>query len=443
MNSLKKFRSTVNEAFLSLFWKLMNKFAGINKHCLTNRRKIINDPVYGFISIPNDLIYDLVGHPWFQRLRNIRQLGLSSLVYPGAVHSRFQHSLGAMYLTGQAVHTLRSKGTEISPSEEEAVLAAILLHDIGHGPFSHALENSLIEDMPHEEMSLLIMKELNSMMGGRLDGAIDIFRGEYHRKFFHDLVTGQMDMDRMDYLRRDSFFTGVIEGSVGSDRIIRMLNVSADRLVVDEKGIYSVEKFLIARRMMYWQVYNHRTVVSAEKLLTSLLIRAREVTSAGLDLFASPSLRYFLEPRHNRADSEDGHQLVERFTSLDESDILCATKVWMSCGDRLLEDLCRRFVNRDLLAIELQKFPFDPARVTEAGLKAREVLRLNEEEVRFYVNTGDVYNQTYAPGTPEVRILLKNGSTPDITAVSDLFDKEALSEKVTKYYLCYPKEINK
>ncbi len=410
---------------------------------MTNRRKIINDPVYGFISIPNDLIYDLVSHPWFQRLRNIRQLGLSSLVYPGAVHSRFQHSLGAMYLTGQAVQTLRSKGTDISAAEEEAVLAAILLHDIGHGPFSHALEHSLIEDMPHETMSLLIMEELSKGLGGRLGDAIAIFRGEYPRRFFHDLVTGQMDMDRMDYLRRDSFFTGVIEGSVGSDRIIRMLNVSDDRLVVEEKGIYSVEKFLIARRMMYWQVYNHRTVVSAEKLLTSLLVRAREVTGSGLRLFASPALGYFLEPRHNRAAGEERAALVGHFTSLDESDIISATKVWISCGDRVLEDLCRRFVNRDLLGIELQKSPFDPARVAEIGMMAQQRLELDDDEVRFYVNTGDVYNQTYAPGTPEVRILLKNGTTPDITAVSDLFDKEVLSEKVTKYYLCYPKEIFK
>lgn len=408
---------------------------------MTNRRKIINDPVYGFISLPNDLIYDLVGHPWFQRLRNIRQLGLSSLVYPGAVHSRFQHSLGAMYLTGQAVHTLRSKGIEISEAEEVAVLTAILLHDIGHGPFSHALEHSLIEDTPHEVMSVLIMEELNNAMNGRLTEAIAIFRGEYPRRFFHDLVTGQMDMDRLDYLRRDSFFTGVIEGSVGSDRIIRMLNVADDRLVVDEKGIYSVEKFLIARRMMYWQVYNHRTVVSAEKLLTSLLVRARQVTAEGVKLFAPPALEWFLAPRHNMAALEERKALVGHFTALDESDILSATKVWMSCGDRVLEDLCRRFVNRDLLGIELQRTPFSGEKVAETGRRAKTILGLKDDEVIFYVNTGDVYNQTYAPGTPEVRILLKNGSTRDITAVSDLFDKEALSEKVTKYYLCYPKEI--
>jgi HD superfamily phosphohydrolase len=346
-----------------------------------------------------------------------------------------------MYLTGQAIHTLRSKGIEISEEEEEAVLVAILLHDIGHGPFSHALEHSLIEDTPHEVMSLLIMEELNGAMSGRLTNAIAIFRGEYPRRFFHDLVTGQMDMDRMDYLRRDSFFTGVIEGSVGSDRIIRMLNVSDDRLVVDEKGIYSVEKFLIARRMMYWQVYNHRTVVSAEKLLTSLLVRARMVTAAGVKLFAPPALAWFLKPRHNMGAMEERTALVGHFTALDESDILSATKVWMSCGDRVLEDLCRRFVNRDLLGIELQRTPFDTEKVTETGRRAKEILGLKDDEVIFFVNTGDVYNQTYAPGTPEVRILLKNGTTRDITAVSDLFDKDALSEKVTKYYLCYPKEI--
>ena len=408
---------------------------------MTNKKKIINDPVYGFISMPSDFIFDLVSHPWFQRLRNIRQLGLSHYVYPGAVHSRFQHSLGAMYLTGQAIHTLRIKGIAISPAEEEAVLVAILLHDTGHGPFSHALEHSLIENMPHELMSLLIMEEINRKTGGRLDDAIAVFLGEYPRKFFHDLVTGQMDMDRMDYLRRDSFFTGVIEGSVGSDRIIRMLNVSDDRLVVDEKGIYSVEKFLIARRMMYWQVYNHRTVVSAEKLLTSLLLRARQVTAAGLSLFATPALEYFLRSDDLADGEEDTTDMVRHFTSLDESDILSATKVWMECEDRVLADLCRRFVNRDLLGIELQREPFERERVEETAAMAQEMLKLNDDEVRFYVNTGDVYNQTYAPGTPEVRILLKNGETRDITAVSDLFDKEALSEKVTKYYLCYPKEI--
>ncbi len=408
---------------------------------MTNKKKIINDPVYGFISMPSDLIFDLISHPWFQRLRNIRQLGLSSYVYPGAVHSRFQHSLGAMYLTTQAIHTLRTKNIEITPAEEEAVLVAILLHDIGHGPFSHALEHSLVEDMPHERMSLMIMEELNRQFDGRITDAIAIFTGSYPKKFFHDLVTGQMDMDRMDYLNRDSFFTGVIEGSVGSDRLIRMLNVADDRLVVDEKGIYSVEKFLIARRMMYWQVYNHRTVVSAETLLTNLLVRAREVTRRGITLFATPALSFFLQPRHDTDSAEGTAELISQFTVLDESDIMSATKVWRTSGEKILADLCRRFVNRDLLGIELQNSPFDQDKVKETEGKAKAILHLQDDDVRFYVNTGDVYNQTYAPGTPEVRIRLKNGTIKDITAVSDLFDKEALSEKVTKYYLCYPKEI--
>lgn len=407
---------------------------------MTNKKKIINDPVYGFISMPADFIFDLVCHPWFQRLRNIRQLGLSSFVYPGAVHSRFQHSLGAMYLTTLALQTLRSKGIKISDEEEEGVLAAILLHDIGHGPFSHALENSLIPDMHHEALSLIIMHELNREMGGRLEIAIKIFEGTYERRFFHDLITGQMDMDRMDYLRRDSFFTGVIEGSVGSDRIIRMLNVCEDRLVVDEKGIYSVEKFLIARRMMYWQVYNHRTVISAEKLLTNLLVRARQVTMQGEALFASPSLAFFLKPHEMPAGEEERRNTIENFALLDESDVISATKVWISHGDNILSDLCRRFVNRDLLAIELQREPFSEERVGALCRRTKELFMLDEEDIHFYVNTGDVYNQTYAPGTPEVRILLKNGEIRDITAVSDLFDQQALSEKITKYYLCYPKE---
>ncbi len=391
--------------------------------------------------MPGDFIFDLISHPWYQRLRNIRQLGMTSYVYPGAVHTRFQHGLGAMYLTTLALQTLRSKNVVISSEEEEAALAAILLHDVGHGPFSHALENSVIKDMTHETMSLMIMKELNNQLNGRLTLSIKIFEGTYSRRFFHDLITGQMDMDRMDYLRRDSFFTGVIEGSVGSDRIIRMLNVCDDRLVVDEKGIYSVEKFLIARRMMYWQVYNHRTVISAEKLLINILIRAREVTLRGVTLFAAPALAFFLKLQTTPVKENELNDLIINFMALDESDILSATKVWASDDDPVLSDLCRRFNNRDLLAIELQREPFGEARIKDLKTKAGKYLHLNDKEIDYYVNTGDVYNQTYAPGTPEVRILLKTGEIRDITSVSDLFDQQALSEKITKYYLCYPKEI--
>ena len=411
----------------------------INQH-LANKRKIINDPVYGFISLPGDFIFDLVEHPWFQRLRNIKQLGLSSYVYPSAVHTRFQHSLGSMYLTTRAIEILRQKRVQISPEEEEAVLAAILLHDIGHGPFSHALEHSLITKMTHETMSLMMMKELNSQFNGRLSLAISVFDGSYKRHFLNELVSGQMDMDRMDYLRRDSFYTGVIEGEVGSDRIIHMLNVSDDKLAVDEKGIYSVEKFLIARRLMYWQVYNHRTVLSAERLLINLLQRAKEVSSEGETLFASPSLDFFLKPHIFDTPEIETREIISHFTMLDESDILSATKVWMSHSDRVLSDLSRRFVNRDLLAIELQNNPFPESRVSELKKMAEDLLGVSRDETIYYVYTGEVYNQAYAPGKVEVRILLKNGEVRDITSVSDIFDHKALSEKVTKFFLCYPKE---
>ena len=296
-----------------------------------NKRKIINDPVYGFISIPGDLIYDIIEHPWFQRLRNIKQLGLTSFVYPGANHSRFQHCLGALYLMDTALKTLKDKDVYISQSEEEAALIAILLHDIGHGPFSHALETSLINGITHENLSLLLMEKLNEDFKGRLDLAIEIFKGTYSRKFLHELIAGQVDMDRLDYLRRDSFFTGVIEGSVGSDRIIRMLNVVDDSLVIDEKGIYSLEKFLIARRLMYWQVYMHKTVLSSESLLVNVLKRAKEIAVTGTDLFATPALRFFL---YNNIGPEDLHGsgiftpgiIAMNFTRLDDSDILASAK---------------------------------------------------------------------------------------------------------------------
>lgn len=409
----------------------------INYSDLTNKRKIINDPVYGFLNLPDDFIYDLVEHPWFQRLRNIKQLGLSVYVYPGAVHTRFQHSLGSMHLTSMAIDTLRTKGVNISAEEEEAALIAILLHDIGHGPYSHALEHSIIKEIPHEKMSLLMMRELNSQFDGKLSLAISVFEGSYKRKFLSELISGQMDMDRMDYLRRDSFFTGVIEGEVGSDRIIHMLNVHDDKLVVDEKGIYSVEKFLIARRLMYWQVYNHRTVLSAEHLLIALLERARKMISEGSVLFASPSLLFFLDNSYKKASTEE---IINAFSFIDESDILSAAKVWISHSDKVLSDLSRRFVNRDLLAIELQNEPFSESRVGALKAMAEDKLGLSSEDVHYYVFTGEVYNQTYAPGKVDVRILLKNGQVHDITTVSDIFDHKALSERVTKFFLCYPKK---
>ena len=412
----------------------------------TNKRKIINDPVYGFISIPGDLIYDIIEHPWFQRLRNIKQLGLTSFVYPGANHSRFQHGLGALYLMDTAIRTLKSKGVNISAEEEEAVLIAILLHDIGHGPFSHALETSLINGIKHEDLSLLLMEKLNEAFNGRLDLATGIFKGSYTRKFLHELIAGQMDMDRLDYLRRDSFFTGVIEGSVGSDRIIRMLNVVNDSLVIDEKGIYSLEKFLIARRLMYWQVYMHKTVLSSESLLVKVLKRAKELAMQGADLFATPALRFFLY--NNIGPGELGDSgvfspglIASNFTRLDDTDILASAKYWADHNDPVLSDLSARLMTRRLLAVELQNVPFSDARIDELKEQVIKNIKINREMADYYVFTNSISNLAYAPDAPEVMILLKNGSIADITTVSDIFDHRLLSERITKYFLCYPKEF--
>lgn len=410
-----------------------------------NKRKIINDPVYGFISIPGDLIYDIIEHPWFQRLRNIKQLGLTSFVYPGANHSRFQHCLGALHLMYNALATLKDKDVRITPQEEEATLIAILLHDIGHGPFSHALENSLINGITHEDLSLILMKKMNEEFSGRLGLAIDIFTGDYNRKFFHELITGQMDMDRLDYLRRDSFFTGVIEGSVGSDRIIRMLNVVNDSLVMDEKGIYSLEKFLIARRLMYWQVYMHKTVLASESLLVNVLKRAKELATSGSDLYATPALSFFL---YNNIGHDDltingdftPGLIVSNFTRLDDTDILTSAKYWADHNDKVLSDLSLRLMSRDLLAIELQNEPFPDEKVRLLKDMTASMMQINLELTDYYVFSNTIYNLTYAPDSSEVRILLKNGNIADITTVSDLFEHKLLSERVTKYFLCYPKE---
>ncbi len=412
---------------------------------ITNKRKIINDPVYGFINIPGDFIFDVIEHPWFQRLRNIKQLGLTSFVYPGAVHSRFQHCLGALHLMDLSLKTLKSKGVEISPEEEEAAQIAIILHDSGHGPFSHALETSIITGISHEDLSLLMMRKMNEFYSGKLSLAIEIFQGTYHRKFLHELIAGQMDMDRLDYLRRDSFFTGVIEGSVGSDRIIRMLNVVGDSLVIDEKGIYSLEKFLIARRLMYWQVYMHKTVLSSENLLVKILKRAKDLAVEGIDLYATPALRFFL---YNKIGPDDLLRegnftpglIASTFTRLDDSDILVSAKYWADHSDRILSDLSARLMKRDLLAIELQNEPFPKERVNKLKAMTADIKGISREMTEFYVFTNSISNLAYTPDAPEVRILLKSGITADISTVSDMFDHRFLSERITKYYLCYPKE---
>ncbi len=412
---------------------------------LTNKRKIINDPVYGFISIPGDFVFDLIEHPWFQRLRNIKQLGLTSFVYPGANHSRFQHGLGALHLMNMAIATLRSKEVKISPAEEEATLIAILLHDAGHGPFSHALENSIISGITHEDISLLLMRKLNERYSGRLDLAIEIFTGTYYRKFLHELISGQIDMDRLDYLRRDSFFTGVIEGSVGSDRIIRMLNVVDDCLVVEEKGIYSLEKFLIARRLMYWQVYMHKTVLSSESLLVKTLKRAKELADEGYDLYTTPSLRFFLYNNLSQSDLTDNGKftpglIAANFTRLDDADIIISAKYWADDSDKVLSDLSGRLLRRDLFAIELQNEPFPVKRVVDLSNSAGQLMNVPPELADYYVFTNSISNLAYTPDTPEVKILLKNGKTAEISTVSDMFDHRFLSERITKYFLCYPKE---
>jgi HD superfamily phosphohydrolase len=411
----------------------------------TNKRKIINDPVYGFINVPGDFIYDIIEHPWFQRLRNIKQLGLTSFVYPGATHSRFQHALGALHLMDSSIQTLKAKDVSISSEEEQATLIAILLHDLGHGPFSHALESSIIPGISHEELSLLLMKKLNDSFGGKMTLAIEIFTGKYKRKFLHELIAGQVDMDRLDYLRRDSFFTGVIEGSVGSDRIIRMLNVVNNRLVIDEKGIYSLEKFIIARRLMYWQVYMHKTVLSSESMLVNVLRRAKEVAVSGKDIYATPALRFFLYNNIGKRDIEDrgeftsGH-VSSNFTKLDDNDILVSAKYWVDDNDKVLSDLSRRLMHRELLAIELQNEPFPANRVAVLKKEACKKLGISNEMVKYYVFAGNVSNLAYVPDAPEVKILLRSGETADIQEVSDMFDHRFLSERIIKYFLCYPKE---
>ncbi|MBE0674194.1 MAG: HD domain-containing protein [Bacteroidales bacterium] len=429
--------------------KLIHNFVATNNAVLksrTNKRKIINDPVYGFIDIPGDFIHDIIENLWFQRLRHIRQLGLTNYVYPGANHSRLQHSLGALHLLSMAVLTLRLKGVAISNEEEEAASAAILLHDAGHGPFSHALEYSLLSDVTHEEVSEMIMKLLNESFRGRLDGAIEIFRGEHQRKFLHELIAGQTDMDRLDYLRRDSFFTGVIEGSVSSDRIIKMLDVRNDRLVIEEKGIYSVEKFLIARRLMYWQVYMHKTVIAAENVLSSVMRRARELAVSGDKLSAPPWLKYFLTHRVTSADITgtgmlDRDEIASHFSRLDDNDILQGAKIWMDHKDPILSSLCRSLILRDLPAVELSNTPFDPDRVAHLKKMAGNLLKMEPDMTDYFVFTGEVSNRTYIPDHGQIGILGKNGEISDISEVSEMFNHSLLSQNTIKYFLCYPKKL--
>ena len=399
----------------------------------TNKLKIINDPVYGFIKIPYDLVFDLIEHPLFQRLRRIRQLGLTHFVYPGANHTRFQHAVGAMHLMGLAIEVIRSKGHSISDQEARAVTVAILLHDIGHGPFSHSLEHSLIKNTTHEEISLLLMEQLNDEFHGALDMAIEIFRNRYPKKFLHQLVSSQLDMDRLDYLKRDSFFTGVTEGVIGSDRIIKMLNVLNDQLVVEEKGIYSIEKFLIARRLMYWQVYLHRTVVASEQLLVLMLKRAQALTSGGEELFATPALTHFLQ-EHKKVS-------LKQFALLDDDDILASAKVWCNNSDRVLSMLANGLVNRKLFSVELDKQPFRSDRVAKIRGHVAEELSMSPQEAEYLVVSNSISNYAYSDMDDRITIMDKHGNTRDIAEASDILNISVLSLTVRKYFLCYPRFI--
>ncbi|MBA6154427.1 HD domain-containing protein [Gelidibacter maritimus] len=402
-----------------------------------NKLKIFNDPIYGFITIPNSLIFDLIAHKYFQRLRRISQMGMSYLVYPGAHHTRFHHAMGCMHLMQKAVNVLRFKGVDISEAEENGLLIAILLHDIGHGPFSHAMEHSIVTGISHETISLLFMEKLNEEFNGSLTLAIQIFKGEYHRNFMGQLISSQLDMDRADYLKRDSFYTGVAEGNINAERLITMLNVVNDELVVEEKGIYSVEKFLVARRLMYWQVYLHKTSVVAEQLLMRVLKRAKELTQSGRDLKASRALSYFLNNEINNSNFTT--DTLEVFAQLDDYDIVSSMKEWQYHDDFVLKNLCDMIINRDLLKVKLKnkKRKLDSVTVHKENLMQR--YDISEEEADYFVFTGEISNQAYQLKTQTINILHKSGKIQDIVKASDQLNLKALSKPVTKYYICYPK----
>ena len=403
-----------------------------------NEAKIINDPVFGFIKIPRGLLYDIVCHPLMQRLNRINQLGLASVVYPGARHTRFQHSLGAFHLMSEAILSLQQKGLFIFDSEAEAVEAAILMHDIGHGPFSHVLENTLISGISHEDISLMMMEQVNRDLGLQLGMAIAIFRDQYHKRFLHQLISSQLDMDRLDYLRRDSFFTGVTEGNIGSARIIKMLNVVDDRLVVDQKGIYSIENYLTSRRLMYWQVYMHKTAVAYEKVLVNVLTRAKDLTRQGHSVFATPALQYFLANNVDRqwfADHES--EALQMYCDLDDSDIWSALKVWRHDDDKILATLSTDMLDRNIFrsAVSEQPFDEDTIRQTAEGIAA--AMDISEADARKYMmSLGTMQKDMYSVDDDSIDILYKDGSIRNILDASEILNVQLLSRKVCKYYLC-------
>ncbi|WP_445738546.1 HD domain-containing protein [Mariniflexile sp.] len=403
-----------------------------------NKLKILNDPIYGFITIPNSLIFDLIQHKYFQRLRRITQMGMSYLVYPGAHHTRFHHAIGCVHLMQKAVNVLRFKGVAISDDEETGLYVAILLHDIGHGPFSHAMEHSIADGVSHEHISLLFMERLNQEFNGSLTLAIQIFKGEYPRKFMCQLISGQLDMDRADYLKRDSFYTGVAEGNINSERLITMLHVVDDGLVVEEKGIYSVEKFIIARRLMYWQVYLHKTGLAAEQLLIRVLQRAKELHDKGHKLQASKPLLYFLENKISLKEFND--DTLDVFAELDDFDIISAMKHWQHDSDFVLSNLSDMIINRNLLTIKLRKKAIQDQALEKHILTLMHKYNISRSEAQYFVFSGSISNQAYQEKTKTINILHKSGKIEDIVKASDQLNLKALSKTVTKYYICYPKE---
>ena len=404
-----------------------------------NKKKLFNDPVYGFVSIAYETVFDLIEHPYFQRLRNIKQLGLTHLVYPGALHTRFHHALGAMHLMGIALETLKNKGVAITEEEAEAVTIAILLHDIGHGPFSHALESCIVPGVQHEALSVLIMHRLNKTFNGKLSLAIAIFENKYEKKFLHQLVSSQLDMDRLDYLNRDSFYTGVSEGVIGFDRILKMLHVVNDELVVEEKGIYSIEKFLISRRLMYWQVYLHKTVIAAEQLLVKIFQRAKAIANKGVPLFASPSFNLLLANKISTEAFYENELYLDAFMKLDDSDLFSAIKVWAEHEDPILAKLCKLLIDRKLFTIEMQNEAFTPKSIQAHKDKLTISFPLISEELDYFVFSGKITNNAYNMEVGKINILTKSKGLIDIADASDNLNLSALSKTVEKYFICYPK----
>lgn len=404
----------------------------------SNKNKIINDPVYGFITIPSELIFEIIEHPFFQRLRQIKQLGLTSLIYPGALHTRFHHAIGSMYLMQQALLSLRSKKIEISDDEFEACLIAILLHDIGHGPFSHTLEFNLLHDITHEKISVLFFERLNNQFDGALDTALEIFTNKYPRKFFHQLVSSQLDIDRLDYLKRDSYFTGVSEGQIGSERIINMLNVRNDEIVVEEKGIYSIENFLSARRLMYWQVYLHKTAVSAEEMLIKLIKRAKYLTQNGNPVEATPALKILLERNLELQHFTEDPEILDLFALLDDSDIWGSMKFWREHEDTVLSGLSTKLLERQIFKIILASEKPVQEWVETLRSKVRDQYMLSEEELEFYTGSGQISNSAYISSGQKIKILTKKGQILDIVKATDLPNIKAMSKIVTKHFFCWP-----